>query len=282
MRQALPADRATIKLGTGRASGHVEEGSRHDRSGTTRRVRPASRLNARIVTLPLGVLQLCPLRRQIRSVSRPSCGASGRRLRIWRQARHQGGDGTFRGRSGPSCTDPATGTRPSSLPRKRRSLLSGRHCRCGRRFSSRVRRAEGRQAGRQERERNRAGVMDSLRAVFGRRNYMATARTCLVARLATRSVFVRCLQLRQCARGQARGTLARPVDDTLFFSGEGLRHERRERRRRRRVGERSSRRARQVLESARRRGTSAGAEGCPLKVRHTCGVMIPQVWLTLR
>jgi len=65
-----------------------------------------------------------------------------------------------------------------------------------------------------------AGVMESLRAVFGRRNYMA-----LLEHVSwhdwQRDPFSCGAYSYVTAQGRrARGTLARPVDDTLFFSGE--------------------------------------------------------------
>jgi monoamine oxidase len=65
-----------------------------------------------------------------------------------------------------------------------------------------------------------AKVMESLRAVFGRRNYMALLEHVSWHDWQRDPFSCGAYSYVTAQGGRARGTLARPVDDTLFFSGE--------------------------------------------------------------
>ena len=219
MRQALPADRATIKLGTVvRAvtwrKGHVTiEAERHGESVRVQAERA-------IVTLPLGVLQLpaaspnsirfTPELRSKRTALTHL--ASGPVVKVvmnfarpfWAElhgSRYRDAAFFF----APKAAFPTFWT---SLPLRTSLLVAW----CAGPRADRL-------AGKSENE-IVAEVMDSLRAVFGRRNYMALLEHVSWHDWQRDPFSCGAYSYVTAQGGRARGTLARPVDDTLFFSGE--------------------------------------------------------------
>jgi monoamine oxidase len=219
MRQALPAERATIKLGTVVQAvtwrkGHVTiEAERHGESIRVQAERA-------IVTLPLGVLQLpaaspnairfTPELRSKRTALAHL--ASGPVIKVamhfarpfWAElhgSRYRDAAFFF----APKTAFPTFWT---SLPLRSSLLVAW----CAGPRADRL-------AGKSENE-IVAKVMESLRAIFGRRNYPSLLEHVWWHDWQRDPFSCGAYSYVTAQGGRARSTLARPVDDTLFFSGE--------------------------------------------------------------